>query len=166
MPSRRRATPSDPPPASSSRVRGPWPRVSRRGCRGTLRLGFLDRERLAELYASADICVLPSHTETCGLVALEAMASGLPVVAADAGGLRESVTHQLNGLRVTWHDATGFAAAICALALNRDLRLRMGAQSRLLAVARDSAAEDDELMDQYEQILGQRPGQDAWRAAS
>src|SRR5439155_21760323 len=52
---------------------------------------FLDRDKLADVYASADICVLPSRTETCGLVALEAMASGLAVVAADAGGFRESI---------------------------------------------------------------------------
>ena len=52
---------------------------------------FLDRDKLADVYASADICVLPSRTATCGLVALEAMASGLAVGAADAGGFRESI---------------------------------------------------------------------------
>ena len=63
-------------------------------------LGFLPRTTLATLYASCDLCVLPSYTETCGLVALEAMASGLPVIAADAGGLRESVDHERTGLLV------------------------------------------------------------------
>jgi len=80
-------------------------------------LGFLDRGRLADVYASADICVLPSKTETCGLVALEAMASGLAVVAADAGGFRESITHGQNGILVAPADATGFAAEILSLVI-------------------------------------------------
>src|SRR5207247_11481536 len=78
-------------------------------------LGFLDRGRLADVYASADICVLPSNTETCGLVALEAMASGLAVVAANAGGFRESMTHGLSGVLVAADDATGFADEVLAL---------------------------------------------------
>ena len=50
-------------------------------------LGFLDRKALPDLYADADIFVFPSPTETCGLVALEALASGVPVIGADAGGV-------------------------------------------------------------------------------
>lgn len=130
------------------------------------RLGFLDRERLSALYASADLCVLPSHTETCGLVALEAMASGLPVVTADAGGFRDTVTHDVNGMRVPPHDAIGFAAAISALVMNGELRRQMGGQARLTAVARDSGVEDETLLDQYAALLGREPERDAWRAAS
>jgi Glycosyltransferase len=59
--------------------------------------GFLSRERLAELYADADLFVFPSPTETCGLVALEAMASGLPVIGAGAGGIRESIMPGITG---------------------------------------------------------------------
>jgi phosphatidylinositol alpha 1,6-mannosyltransferase len=131
-----------------------------------LRLGFLGSDHLAALYASADLCVLPSHTETCGLVALEAMASGLPVIAADAGGFRDSVTHQANGLLVPAHDAAAFAAAISVLVGNHTLRQHMGSQGRITAVARDSAAEDQELLDQYARILGLQPERDTWRAAS
>ncbi|MGH7701301.1 MAG: glycosyltransferase family 4 protein [Gemmatimonadales bacterium] len=86
-------------------------------------LGFLDPAALATLYASADLCVLPSFTETCGLIALEAMASGLPVVAADAGGLRESVRHGHNGLLVPPRDAAAFAAATVELAIDPARRL-------------------------------------------
>src|SRR5262249_51479865 len=78
-------------------------------------LGFLDRARLADVYASADICVLPSKTETCGLVALEAMASGLAVIAADAGGVPGSVTHQHTGLLLAADDATGLRAGVRSL---------------------------------------------------
>ncbi len=113
-------------------------------------LGFLPRDRLAQLYASSDLCVLPSPTETCGLVALEAMASGLPVIAADAGGLRESVVHEHTGLLVSPHDAgAGYAAAIEALACDRERRFRLAAAARERAVERDSAPEDAELMDRY-----------------
>jgi len=129
-------------------------------------LGFLDRDRLAALYASADLCVLPSDTETCGLVALEAMASATPVIAANAGGLAESVRHGRNGLLVPPDQDRAFAAAISALAFDHALRRRLGAQARLDAVARDSAAEDQELIDGYTALLGHPTETDAWRAAS
>jgi glycosyltransferase involved in cell wall biosynthesis len=60
-------------------------------------VGFLSGEELAAAYASGDVFVMPSTTETLGFVALEAMASGLPVVAADAGGVRDLVRHEETG---------------------------------------------------------------------
>jgi glycosyltransferase involved in cell wall biosynthesis len=129
-------------------------------------LGFLDADRLSALYASSDLAVLPSHTETCGLVALEAMASGLPVVAADAGGFPDSITHRQQGLLEPHTDATAFASAISALVINAPLRRQMSTEARLAAVARDSVSEDDELLDTYRRILGHEPERDAWRAAS
>ncbi len=129
-------------------------------------LGFLEVPALATLYASADLCVLPSRTETCGLVALEAMASGLPVVAADAGGFRESVVEGVTGFRVPPDDARGFAAAIGRLALDAALRRRMSEHARLAAVARDAGAEDEQLLDDYALAIGGDPREDRqWRAA-
>ncbi len=130
------------------------------------RLGFLDRGTLAALYASSEVCVLPSYTETCGLVALEAMASGLPVIAADACGFKDNVLHQATGLLVPPRDPMAFAAAIAGLVLNAPLRRRMGAEARLAAVARDIEPENDELFDQYRLVLGRPVEADAWRAAS
>ncbi len=121
------------------------------------RLGFLDRHTLASLYASADLCVLPSDTETCGLVALEAMASGLPVVAADAGGLRESVVDGRNGLLAPPKDSAAFAARIVELALNTVRRREMGALARLSAQTRDIAVENAELLRQYAGLAGKTP---------
>ena len=60
--------------------------------------GFLRGEELAEAFASADLFVMPSKTETLGFVVLEAMAAGLPVVAAHAGGLPDLVRPEENGL--------------------------------------------------------------------
>jgi glycosyltransferase involved in cell wall biosynthesis len=62
-------------------------------------LGFQSGEDLAAAYASADIFVMPSQTETLGLVMLEAHASGLPVIAADSPASRELVNDTVDGLR-------------------------------------------------------------------
>jgi glycosyltransferase involved in cell wall biosynthesis len=59
--------------------------------------GFLHGEELASAYASSDIFVIPSRTETLGLVVLEAMSSGLPVVAARAGGIPEMIQDGVSG---------------------------------------------------------------------
>jgi sulfoquinovosyltransferase len=56
-------------------------------------------QELSEAYASADIFVMPSETETLGFVVLEAMASGVPVVAVAAGGLTDIVQHNSTGER-------------------------------------------------------------------
>ncbi len=117
-------------------------------------LGFLDRGRLADVYASADICVLPSKTETCGLVALEAMASGVAVVAADAGGFRESIVHDRSGLLVAPDDATGFAAATLALVIAPQRRAEIATAARAAAVARDVAPENLVLLQQYAGAAG------------
>jgi glycosyltransferase involved in cell wall biosynthesis len=116
-------------------------------------VGFLDRNSLAELYASADLCVLPSRTETCGLVALEAMASGLPVIAADAGGLAESVRHEENGLLIRPDDARGFGHAIIALALDTERRRQLAVAARRTALTRDADVEDGELLQQYAALV-------------
>lgn len=118
-------------------------------------VGFLDRESLAALYASADLCVLPSRTETCGLVALEAMASGLPVIAANAGGLRESVRHNENGILVHPSDARGFSHAIVSLALDGERRRTLARAARETAEGRDLASEDRELLQQYAALVDQ-----------
>jgi len=130
-----------------------------------IRLGFLDVAELAVLYASADLCVLPSRTETCGLVAVEAMASGLPVIAADAGGFRESVTTWVNGFLIPPEDARGFASAISQLVLDPELRHRMGAEARLGAVMADRGEEDDRLLADYAGTLGRHSEETQWRAA-
>jgi len=117
-------------------------------------LGFLDRDKLADVYASADICVLPSRTETCGLVALEAMASGLAVVAADAGGFPESIAHRRSGLLVAPDDAVGFASEILSLVIAPQRRAEIATAARAAAVARDVAPENLALLKQYASAAG------------
>ena len=144
---------------------GPLAKRCARAMPWAIRLGFLDRAELAALYASADLCVLPSRTETCGLVALEAMASGLPVIAADAGGSAESVTTWLNGFLVPPDDARGFASAIAQLVLDPDLRQRMGAEARLATVMADRGEEDERLLADYAAARGSHAPEARWRAA-
>lgn len=79
---------------------------------GTVFTGFLQGEALSEAYASADVFAFPSTSETLGFAALEAMAAGVPVVAAAAGGLPHVVRDGDNGVLVAPGDAGALAAAI------------------------------------------------------
>ena len=88
---------------------------------------------LPAYYAAADICVVPSLHEMFGLVALEAMACGTPVVASDAGGLRELVRHSETGLLCKPGDAAALAKALDALLGDASLAERMSAKGALRA---------------------------------
>ena len=117
-----------------------------------------------EKTAVSRLCVIPSKTETCGLVALEAMASGLPVVAADAGGLKESVRHRETGLLVPPEDPRAYVDAIAQLVVHPLERREYGAAARRVALERDIRPEDALLLAQYAAISGQ-PGDTASCAA-
>lgn len=77
---------------------------------------------LSELYASCDIFVCPSSTETFGNVVLEAMTSGLAVIGADAGGIKEIIRHKHNGLKFKAKDAGQLYDCMAELMENRNLR--------------------------------------------
>lgn len=121
------------------------------------RLGFLERPELARVYASSDICVLPSDTETLGLVALEAMASGTVVVAADAGGFRESIQDGVTGILVPPEEPEAFAAAIVDLVEDEERRRRLAREARRFAETRDVTREHAELLEQYRSTAAARP---------
>src|SRR5438067_3109011 len=82
-------------------------------------------EELADYYRSATAVVVPSHSESFGLVALEAQACGVPVIAADVGGLRTAVARDRSGLLITGHDPADYAAAARRLIDDPDLRRRL-----------------------------------------
>lgn len=96
--------------------------------------GFLEGAALARAYASADIKVHSSITETFGLVVLEAMASGIPVIARDEGGPSEIVDHEESGYLVPPDDLDDFIARIEQLGADRQLRKQMGRRARELAL--------------------------------
>jgi D-inositol-3-phosphate glycosyltransferase len=72
------------------------------------------RELLADWYRAADVCVVPSYSESFGLVAVEAQACGTPVVAARVGGLPTAVSDGVSGLLIDGHDPRDWAAALCS----------------------------------------------------
>ncbi len=78
----------------------------------TLFAGRLGHDRLPLYYTAADVCVIPSHYEPFGLVAIEAMACGTPVVASDVGGLQFTVVPEETGLLAPPQDTAAFATAI------------------------------------------------------
>jgi D-inositol-3-phosphate glycosyltransferase len=84
-------------------------------------------ERLAEFYSAADAVLVPSRSESFGLVALEAQACGTPVVAAAVGGLRYSVRDGVGGLHVLGHDPRDFADRIIELLGDPSLAARLSA---------------------------------------
>ena len=92
--------------------------------------GYLSGTDLARAYASSDIFVFPSTTDTFGNVILEAQAAGLPVVVSDAGGPRELVRAGVTGLITKGRDADDFTAAIRRLVLDESLRKEMSAAAR------------------------------------
>jgi D-inositol-3-phosphate glycosyltransferase len=99
----------------------------------TVDLGMNDRvrfdsavahEALPDYYRAADLCVVPSYYESFGLVAVEALASGTPVVATRVGGLQYTVKDGQTGYLVPWRCPEPFAERIETLLANGDLRRR------------------------------------------
>ena len=99
-------------------------------------LGYLTGESLATAYASADIFVFPSTTDTFGNVVIEAQASGLPVIVSDLGGPKELVDDGINGVVTKARDVEDVARAINLLVHDSSMRARMGKQARQSVIDR------------------------------
>ncbi len=92
----------------------------------TIFLGHQTGETLATAYASSDIFLFPSETETFGNVTLEAMASGIPAVCANATGSRSIIRDGITGFLATPRDSDSFLGYVEQLATDADLRAKMG----------------------------------------
>ena len=92
--------------------------------------GRLTQEILPTYYAAADVCVVPSHYEPFGLVAIEAMACNTPVVASDVGGLQYTVLHEKTGLLAPPQDVPAFASAIDQILQDPEWRDTLGKGGR------------------------------------
>jgi D-inositol-3-phosphate glycosyltransferase len=90
----------------------------------------LDRASLREQYVAADVVAVPSHSESFGLVAVEAQACGTPVLAADVGGLPMAVADGRSGLLVQGHAASTWARALRRVLGEDDLRAALAAGAR------------------------------------
>ncbi len=93
-------------------------------------MGAVDHERLPLFYNAADVCVVPSFYESFGLVALEAMACGTPVVASRVGGLSVAVRDSETGYLIPWRCPEPFAERLELLLGNEELRNRFGQAAR------------------------------------
>lgn len=114
--------------------------------------GFMEGEELASAFASSDAFVFPSVTETLGLVILEGMASGLPVVAARSGPTLEQVTDGENGLLFDSGDEASLDRALERLA-DTDLRSRIRTAARAEAEKFSWEKASDDLLRYYEMAI-------------
>lgn len=81
-------------------------------CPDAVFTGTLGRQQVAEVFASADVFVFPSRTDTAGTVVLETQASGLPVIVSEAGGPREQMADGVTGRVVRGNQVEAWAAAV------------------------------------------------------
>jgi glycosyltransferase involved in cell wall biosynthesis len=126
--------------------------------------GWLEGDDLAAAYASADIFLFPSRTDTFGQVILEAMASGAPVVAVDEGGPRSIIRHGRTGL-LRSPDAEDLAHAVNVLADDSAWRERLAAGALEYVRHRTWEASLRRLADGYRQVLESAAPREARRAA-
>lgn len=90
-------------------------------------------DELPRYYNAAGVCVVPSYYESFGLVALEAMACGVPVIASRVGGLKETVRDGQTGYLVPWRCPEPFAERLDLLLTNEPLRRSLGEEAREVA---------------------------------
>ncbi len=130
--------------------------------------GRVPYEDVPPWYRSADVFVLPSEFDNSPNVALEAMASGLPVVATDVGGLRQYVRHGVNGELVPAGDSSALAASMLRYLDDPDLSARVGRRNREDVVAGFSWAQSARaLRSVYERVIARgRETQPAYRASA
>jgi glycogen synthase len=93
-------------------------------------LGYVPDKRLQELYASADVFVAPSRFESFGLVLIEAMRHGVPLIACDVGGMREIISDGSDGYLIRPEDIVQLADRLRLLIENRETRQKIGECAR------------------------------------
>jgi glycosyltransferase involved in cell wall biosynthesis len=100
-------------------------------CESVNWLGWLETpEKLSEFYRSLDMFMMPSRKESLGIAAIEASASGLPVIASSYGGIPEVIINGKTGLLVKVDDIEAFGKAILILSEDKSLRKKMGIEGR------------------------------------
>lgn len=109
---------------------GPRRKALEAQCSDAVFTGFQVGADLARCYASSDLFLFPSLTETFGNVTPEAMASGLAVVAFNGAAAGQLIVHRVNGLLAPNADPAAFCQLACDVACDAGLRLHLGAQAR------------------------------------
>jgi D-inositol-3-phosphate glycosyltransferase len=116
-------------------------------------LGSVAHHELPYFYAAADALVMPSYSESFGLVALEAQACGRPVVASGVSGLRSVVRDEVSGYLIDDHDPAIYAERIGRLLADPELAQQMGRRGRLLAQRFSWTRTADRLEELFEKVI-------------
>lgn len=142
---------------ASSYVAGLKAQAERAGIGGRVRFaGAVPQESLPAYYSAADVCVVPSYYESFGLVALEAMACGTPVIASRVGGLTGTIRDGESGYLIPWRCPQPFADKIDLLLTNDELRRALSAAAVERAQRFHWSAVADELSSLYCQTIDER----------
>jgi glycosyltransferase involved in cell wall biosynthesis len=115
--------------------------------------GFLSQEKLAEWYASSDLFVFPSTTETYGNVIAEAFASGIPAVVVNKGGVTENLINGVNGLIARAKSPRDFAEKVEYFLKNRSAFKRMGEAARHSIENKNWSSVNHALLKSYKKLL-------------
>jgi phosphatidylinositol alpha 1,6-mannosyltransferase len=118
--------------------------------------GLLSGRELSEAYASADLFVFPSSTETFGNSLLEAMASGLPALGVRAGGVLEFAEHDVNAWLAPAHDTAALTASLGRLLADAGLRGRLSLGALETAASRRWDLIYDRLIEDYRRVAETR----------
>ena len=116
-------------------------------------LGSVAHHELPYFYAAADAVVMPSYSESFGLVALEAQACGRPVVASGVSGLRSVVRDEVSGYLIDGHDPAIYAERLGRLLADPELAQQMGRRGRLLAQRFSWTRTADRLEELFENVI-------------
>jgi D-inositol-3-phosphate glycosyltransferase len=119
-------------------------------------LGAKDQDTLQYYYSAAEMVVMPSHYESFGMVALEAMACGTPVIASEVGGLAFVVRNGVTGFHVPERDPEALAAKIELLLQDEALRLRLGRRAACWAESYGWPAIADRLLELFQKVARSR----------
>jgi D-inositol-3-phosphate glycosyltransferase len=115
-------------------------------------VGSRAQNTLAYYYSAAEVCVVPSYYESFGLVALEAMACGTPVIASRVGGLQHTIEEGETGFLVPAGDAQALAQKLRLVLCDAELRERLGRNARLSTQAYTWKAVADRMQAVYQQL--------------
>lgn len=118
-------------------------------------LGYLRGNELQDIYSMSDLFVFPSSTETFGNVILEAMASGLPVIAAGAGGVLDIIQHEKTGILCPPEEPASMVHSIIHLYDHPDISKRLGEAGREYSLNRSWIPILDRLLSSYDQVIAE-----------
>ena len=133
---------------------GPMRRELRTRLSDAVFTGTLTRDEVADAFASADVFIFPSRTDTAANVVLEAQASGLPVLVTDEGGPRENMVDGQTGRVIAARDAASWAAALTPLLRYAEFRQVIGRQARVYATSRSWPSALEPLFQTYRDLAG------------